>query len=92
MPIDGEPVVRVALRTRANVLPLGQQTHQHAHVVERFEDRDRTTTRREQRNEGIAHLGCPPDTAQVTDLDDVAIVEVLEGAAQGRVVRCICAR
>ena len=62
VPVDGEPVVRVALRPRAHVLPLREQPHEHADVIERLEDRDRAAARREQRDERIARrrVSTPP--------------------------------
>ena len=67
MTVDGEPVVRVALRARSHVLPLGEQPNEHADVIERLEDGNRTTARGEQRDERITRGGCPLHDAEVAD-------------------------
>ena len=54
--VDGEPVVRVALRSCAHMLPLRQESHEHADMVERLEDGDRATARGEQCDEGVTRV------------------------------------
>ena len=49
VPVDGEAVVGVALRPRPHVLPLGQQSHEQADVVEALEHRDRPAPGGQQR-------------------------------------------
>ncbi len=44
VPVDGEPVVRVPLRARAHVRPLGEQSREDTFVVERLEDGDGVRT------------------------------------------------
>ena len=61
MPVDGEAVVRVALRPRPHVLPFGEQTHEHTHVIERLEDANRIAPGPEQRDERVAPLVGPLD-------------------------------
>ena len=51
VPVDGEAVVGVALRAAAHGLPLGQQAHEDAALVERLEHVDRPVALRQQQDE-----------------------------------------
>ena len=59
MPVDGEAVVRVALRPRPHVLPLGQQPHECTDVVERFEHCHLRSPRTQEPEERGAVVGAP---------------------------------
>ena len=59
MPVDGEPVVGVALRAAAHRLPLGQQPAPEAGLVERFDDRDGVVPAPQQVDEELPRLGGP---------------------------------
>ena len=51
VPVDGEAVVRVALRPAADRLPLGEQAHEDAALVERLQHVDRAVALLEQQHE-----------------------------------------
>ena len=53
VPVDGEPVIRIVLRAAAHRLPLREQAHHEAVLVEGLERGDRTRARTEQRDERV---------------------------------------
>ena len=65
--VDGEAVVRVALRPRPHVLPFREQSHEHADVIERFEHGDRARPAASNVDEGVARRGRPLHDAEVAD-------------------------
>jgi hypothetical protein len=59
MPVDGEPVKRVALRLAAHGVPLGEVAHEHAVFVEELHQRHHGVTATEERDERVTRLGRP---------------------------------
>ena len=60
VPVDGEAVIGVALGPCPHVLPLGQQSHEEADVVEALEHRDGPAPGGQQRHERGAGTFVPP--------------------------------
>ena len=60
VPVDGEAVISVALGPRPHVLPLGQQSHEEADVVEALEHRDGPAPGGQQRHQLGAGSFVPP--------------------------------
>ena len=59
VPVDGEAVVGVALRSRSHRLPLGEDPRPHAAVVESLDHRDRVGAGEQQSDEELAGAGRP---------------------------------
>ncbi len=59
VPVDGEAVVRVALRPAAYPLPLGQQPDEQADLVKGFHGRDRGWARGQQGDQRVARRRRP---------------------------------
>ena len=59
VPIYGETVIRVVLRTASHRFPFGKEPRDESELIERFEGRDRTRAGREQLHERVGSARRP---------------------------------
>ena len=78
VPVDGEAVVGIVLEAAAHRLPLGEDPHEQAVLVERLARGDRPETRGQQLDEGAParvrppgcrHRGARPETHEAGTID-----------------------